>query len=279
MMENVIDLSAGKDEISFSEIPRLIAEAITPAELADTEKITAILKRHIPADMPYDEEMIPLENLTDNDWGLLNLACELSDLPPLKQGNKLIDICQSEWMAYEKAIKEYKPEWQLVTYNSTTLNIIANKHLTYLKDAILKNKVLVYDHLTHIPLQPPIDSFALEKAYMTISDFKKYAENFNLTVLVGNLTVVENTLPTKASQTNVIKKSILRSRENEILTWLTTHEYEPKKLPNYDNGFATVKSICRGDLIKNTDLFPTAEFFDKSWERLRRNFRIQNVKP
>jgi hypothetical protein len=217
MTKNVIQLSASKEQISFSEIPWLIAKAITKPELANTKKITTILKRHIPADMPYDEETnhekLPLENLTDNDWLVLNLAFEFADLPPLRQGNTLKDIYSSDWEAYEKAIKEYKPEWQwqLHPFSNTTLNITANEHSKHLVDAIIKNKVVVYDYLTHIPLRQPIDLFAIEKAYMTVSDFKKYAENFDLTVLVGNQTEVENSLSTKDSQTNVIKKSIFES--------------------------------------------------------------------
>jgi hypothetical protein len=273
MTKNVIQLSARKDQISFSEIPWLIAKAITPPELANTEKITTILKRHIPAGMPYDEEtiheIIPLNNLTDNDWSVLNLAFGFADLPPLRQGKNLIDINLSDWEPYEKAMKEYKPEWQLVARSSTNLNIIANKHWAYLKDAILKNKVVVYDHLTHIPLQLPIDLFALEKAYMTVCDFKKYAENFNLTVLVGNATGAENILQ---------KITAATQQDNAILNWLIKNKYNPKALPIPPKGKSGVKKLCRDELCEKFKLFSSISVFDTAWDRLRKNKEIQDEK-
>lgn len=194
MTKNTITLPISKDVIPYSEIPWLIAKAITPAELVNTVKITAILKRYIPEGMPYDEEMIseafPPMNLTVSDWGDLNLACCESELPPIRQNNVLRDILLSNWEPYEKAFKDCMPGLQLHPLSSTTLKIVENQHRIYLYDAILKKEVVVYDHLTHIPLQPPIDLVALEKAYMTVSDFIKYAEQFNLNIIVdGNKTI------------------------------------------------------------------------------------------
>lgn len=190
MTKNVIELPEGKTEVSFSEIPWLIAKAITPEEIANTIKIVAIRKRHIPADMPYDEEtvseVIPEEDLTDYDWKRLNLICEFADLPILWQRNAITDINLSDWGEYEKAIKEKLPEWELIPYSNRTLNIIANRHMTYLEDAIKNNIVVMHDHLTRIPLQQPINLFALEKAYMTVNDFIKYAKQFKLNITIDS---------------------------------------------------------------------------------------------
>lgn len=203
MTKNVIKLPEGKTEVSFSEIPWLIAKAITPEEIADTIKIVAIRKRHIPTGMPYDEEtvceVIPAENLTDDDWERLNLICEFADLPILWQGNAITDINLSDWGEYEKAIKEEIPEWELIPYDNSPLKMIANQHRTYLKNAIINNIVVMNDHLTRIPLQQPINLFALEKAYMTVDDFIKYAKQFELKITIGG----SKTISANPEQVNI----------------------------------------------------------------------------
>lgn len=274
MTKNVIYLPASEHEISFSEIPWLIAKAVTPTGLASVFKITGILKKHIPADMPYDEEMvngtIPAESLTDSDWGFLNLVCGLSDLPPLKQGKALIDICLSDWEPYEKVFKEYKPEWQLLPYTVTELDRVSGQHRQYLIDNIVKGDVVVYDHLTRIPLQQPISLFALEKTYITVTDFIKYAEQFNLTVSVGNAAEAENILQ---------KIPVAKQQDSAILNWLIKNEYNPKVLPTPPKGKSGVKKLCRDELCKNLKLFLSISVFDTAWDRLRKNKEIQDERP
>lgn len=207
MTKNTITLPISKDVIPYSEIPWLIAKAITPAELVNTLKITDISKRYIPENMPYDEEIIseafPPMNLTVSDWGDLNLACCESELPPIRQNNVLRDMLLSDWEPYEKAFKDCMPGWQLHPLSTTTLNIIANKHKIYLYGAILEKEVVVYDHLTHIPLQPPIDLIALEKAFMTVSDFALYAkQKLNLNVVVEDNKTISASLMQLNSTSN-----------------------------------------------------------------------------
>lgn len=271
MTKNEIVLPTGNDKISFNEIPLLIAKAITPAELANTVKIINIQKKYVPTDIDFDEEMIseavPQQNLTDDDWQLIDLACGFADLPPLRQGNTLLDIRLSDWDAYEKAIKELKPEWLLLPYSSTTLNMVINQHRIYLEDAAKKNNVVFYDYLTHIPLKQPINAFALQNAYMTVSDFKEYVKNFNLTVLMNN--------PDEAD--NAIKRiPVQQQQETAILSWLTNHGFNPKALPKPPNGKAGVKKACRDVICKNLSLFASISVFDTAWDRLRKNKDIQD---
>lgn len=278
MTKNTITLPNSKDVIPYSEIPWLIAKAITPAELVNTVKITAILKRYIPEDMPYDEEMIseafPPMNLTVSDWGYLNLACCESELPPIRQNNVLRDILLSDWEPYEKAFKDCMPGLQLHPLSSTTLKIVENQHRIYLYDAILKKEVVVYDRLTHIPLQRQMSSIALENAYMTVSDFTSYAKQFNLAVLVGNADEQEN-----ISDTNVLQKIPVAKQQNDaILTWLKDNKYDPKALPIPPQGKSGVKKLCRDKLRKNIKLFSSDSVFNTAWDRLRKDKEIQDEK-
>lgn len=109
-----------------------------------------------------------------------------------------MDINLSDWEPYEKAIKEVKPEWQLIPFSNTTLNIVSGQHRQYLIDNIVKGDVVAYDHLTRIPLQQPISLFALEKIYITVTDFIKYAKQFNLNIIFDD----NKTTPVSPEQLN-----------------------------------------------------------------------------
>lgn len=280
-MMNIINLPLGTVRVPSDEVPLLIAIAITPIEQASTVNITAILKKNIPLEKPYDVEMacatFPTENLTDSDWDFLNFVCELSDLQPLMKGKVLIDINLSKWELYEKVFEEYKPDWKLMPFSNTVLKIVANKHREYLCNSILKGDVVVHNHLTHIPLEHPTGLTALEETYMTIGDFTSYAKKLNLTVLVGD-DVSQNIQPHINITKNFDKKiQVSKQYDTAILTWLKEHNYDPQKLPKPPKGKAGVKKQCREALCKNIKLFSSVSVFDTAWERLRKNLEIKDV--
>ncbi|WP_047541386.1 hypothetical protein [Methylotenera versatilis] len=274
-----ITLPAATEKISSSEIPLLIAKAITPPDQASHFTITAIMKRANPIDVPYDEdidsELFQLEKLNDSDWESLNLASALDDLAPIRIGKTLReDISLTAWEFYEKAFNENISNWKYISFSNSKLNIVANKHLEYLTKAILNNDVTVYDYHTHIPLQNPTKLTAFNKTYMTISDFTSYSKKFNLTVYV----VIDDGQGNVANTKNLKKISVSEQQNNAVLAWLKAHNYDPKMLPVPASGKAGVKKECRVELCKNLKLFSSNSVFYTTWDRLRANLQIQDAK-
>lgn len=274
-----ITFPAGTLSIPLNKISFLIAEAITPKEHASTIKITGIVKKVIPLEMNLDEEMIdgscPIEDLTEEDCDFINYICELhSDLKPIWKGGVITDINLTEWELYEKVLKKHKPDWKLIVFSNSVLNIVTNKHLEHLSNEILKNSVVVHDAETHIPLVKPSKLTGFEKTYITLNEFTQYAKQFNLTVLVD-----ENSLQNKNDQIVITPIKIIpvsKQQEFAILSWLKAKNINPKDLPKPDKGKSGVKKLCREELLKQTKLFSSSNVFDKAWERLRKDLEIQD---
>lgn len=165
-MEKIITLPAGIQGVPVSGIPRLIAEAITPKELGSTDRIRSILKKNIPLDMPYEDEMIPSELLTGSDRKFLEKVCALSDLPFIWKGDEINEVSLAEWEPYEKAFKEFKPDWELIPISNTVLSITETQVQQHLTNAIVEGKVCVFDQLTNVPLTLPIRKTKLASAYI-----------------------------------------------------------------------------------------------------------------
>ena len=72
---------------------------------------------------------------------------------------------------------------------------------------------------------------------------------------------------------------IIRGRCDAILTWLKANNCDPQNLPPpLKNGMATVKAACREELCKNTKMFYSINYFNKTWQRLRDNKEIIGLK-
>lgn len=190
-MMNTITLKVGTVEVLTSEIPRLIAEAITPKEQASFERITAIEKivyatcsEDGKANASYSAGL-----LSENDLTRFGKACRQAGLPSLWEVIEKKDTCISKWQSYENAIKYHFPklDYKLNPCSSTVLQINAEQHREYLEDAVENGDIVAHDCITHIPLNHAKCLTTLEKAYMTVSAFTQYAAKFNLNVVVdGN---------------------------------------------------------------------------------------------
>ena len=266
-MEKTLMLTAGTQQVFVSEVPTLIAKAITPKELGSTDRIRSIWKKTIPIDMPYEDEMIPSEPLTDSDWDFLDKVCALSELPFLRKGNEMNEISLAEWEQYEKAVKEFKPDWVLIPVSNAVLSIAETQVVQHLTDAIVRGDVCVFDQLTNVPLTLPIRKTKLTSAYIPVGDFTKYAEtNFQLKVFLGGNKAGQ---PASAACAEVI--SVTKQQDAAILNWLNAHGYEPMQLPIEPSGKPGIKKACGDELCQNKKMFSSGSVYKTAWERLRAN--------
>lgn len=153
---------------------------------------------------------------------------------------------------------------------------MVSRHHAEVPKQIKESGAVVYKIGTNIPLDTRPPWLVSDKAYMTVSDFKKYATKINMKVTVnGETKQDEDQILQNAS--NKIK---LRDRNEAVLLWLTNNGHDPKKLaPLKKDGLGTVKCICCVALLSNTQLFPDIDKFDRTWERLRKNGKIKNTPP
>ncbi|MEQ1598724.1 MAG: hypothetical protein ABL880_05080 [Methylotenera sp.] len=274
-MMNTIHLPAKSTKVMTDDIPWKIANAIIPADQADVVKITAFLKKHISLDGAY--ENFQPEQLTDSDWKQFNHLCELSDLPPLMKGGVLIDINLSEWGHYKNAFEKYKLKWMPLPFSNTVLKTVADAHRENLTNAIIKNDVVVYDNLTHLPLHGPTNLTALKNTYMHRNTFIEYVAKFDLKVLEDNEVVSKNSLLADNGMSDLKKVPVEAQQDKAILNWLVANGYKPKELPAEVCGKSGMRKKC-GDVLLTSSLFSSKSIFHTAWQRLRDKGEIVNVK-
>lgn len=271
-MLKTIDLQSGTQTVQLSEIPRLLAKATIPAKPDSDWRITLLRKIFVPYGMPYHEEDIPPQDLTDDDWKLVKKTWADLGLPPYQNG-----MSESEWLPYEKAfeeaVEERKLDWQLSPLRVGLEHLLENiesRHKVFLDDAISKMEVIGYDQLTHLPSSEEICKEHPQMVHVLVGDFMDYAQKFDIQVLVGGAGAGQ---AVASHETNSNEKFISKAEQQDkiILSWLTEHSYDPLSLPAGACGKKGIRNACGDDVCKNMGMFSSRSVYDSAWDRLRAN--------
>ena len=244
-----IVLRPGTIRVEIETVPRLIAEALYPAEQVNGEPTVSYLTKVTP--------QRPLGDLlTDEDIQLLHSIW--AKLPPYQDGMRA-----SEWARYEAAFNGAKrrPAWTLLpvwinpNYNGEGGALMRAQaeaeHQVLLGNALVEGRITGITHAG----APVLNPFLGHGVYVSVRELERYLSPLPLPIAVRTGDPGEPAPPPRAIPVG-------RQNELAVLAAIRAVGYDPPALPPQVKGKRWAKAEARGKCAL------TDKQFKAAWERL-----------